>query len=71
MSSTIRPLPGAHIFSFLQKRYFWKAPTIGSHRSCILGHLVTPTQIWRLKMCSTIRPLPGAHCFTFLQMRHV
>ena len=27
MCSTIRPLPGAHCFSFLQVRQFWKALT--------------------------------------------
>ena len=47
--------PGAHRFSFPQKRFFWKAPPSGSHRTCIFwsfGH--TDTEIWRLKMCFTI-----------------
>ena len=44
MSSTIRPFPAAHRFSFLQITHFWKAPTSGSHPSCISSHLVTPTQ---------------------------
>ena len=43
MCSTIRPLPGAHYFSFMQVRLFWKAPTSGCHQNFILGHLRTPT----------------------------
>ena len=43
MWSTIRPLPRAHCFSFLQVRLFWKAPTSGSHHTFILGHGLTPS----------------------------
>ena len=42
MCSTIRPCPGAHCFSFLQTRHFWKAPTISSHGNLILTYLLTP-----------------------------
>ena len=32
------------LFQLPAKKKFWKAPTDGSHRTCILDHLVTPTQ---------------------------
>ena len=72
MCSTIRPLLGAHSFSFLQVRHFWRALTSGSHLNFIVGNLLTHTHtdIGRLQMCSTIRPLPGALCFSLLQPRH-
>ena len=44
MCSTIRLVLGAHSFSLLQVRHFWKAPTNGSHHNCISRHLVTPKQ---------------------------
>ena len=38
----MRPLPGAHRFSFHEIRLFWKAPTSSSHPNFIIGHLLTP-----------------------------
>ena len=35
------PLQGAHCFSVLQIRHFWKPPTSSSHRNFFLGHLPT------------------------------
>ena len=43
MCSTIRPSPGAHCFSLPQVRFFWKAPTSGSHHNFILCQLLTPS----------------------------
>ena len=42
MCSTIRLLPGAHCFSFLQLRLFWKALTSSSRWNFNFGHLLTP-----------------------------
>ena len=41
MCSNIRPLPRAHLFTLLQVRLFWKAPTSLSHHNFIFGHLLT------------------------------
>ena len=38
--STIRPIPGAHSFSFLEVTHFWKAPTSRSRQNFTLGHLL-------------------------------
>ena len=42
MCSTFCLGPGAHGFSFLQVRHFWKAPTSNAHQNFTLGYLLTP-----------------------------
>ena len=43
MCSTIRPVPEAQYFSFLQVRHFCKTPTGCFPQKFLLGHLLAPT----------------------------
>ena len=54
MCLSIRPLRGAHCFSFLQINPFWEAPTSSSHRNFILGHLLTPSLTCGSSKCARL-----------------
>ena len=48
------------LFEFPEVRHFCKALTNGSHKSCILGHLLTPTQRSGGSKCAGLSaPLQG------------
>ena len=65
MCSTIRHLPGAHCFGFLQTRHFWKARTNGSYQNLGLGHLVTPTQRSEGSKCAALSDPSRGPLFQF------
>ena len=52
MCLTIRPGEGAHFFSFLQVRHFWKTPTGNTHPDLIVGYLLTAQHRSRGSKCA-------------------
>ena len=59
-------LLGAHCFSFLQVRHFWKATTSSYDQKKNLGYLSTLTQRFsRLEKCSTLCRIATAKVFPF------